>query len=217
MNTVKNPTYPSLLDAAWPSSSEAAKLARNALLALLGAALLTISAKIQIPFWPVPLTMQTFVVLVLGVVYGLRLGSATMVVYLVLGAIGLPVFAGTPEKGIGIGYMQGATGGYLIGFVCAAAMCGWLAERGWDRSWLKAAIAMILGHLLILALGWARLAALIGPAKAYYAGVAPFYTATLLKTALAVAVLPTAWKLLGARRSAPPSADRDSGDPNRSI
>ena len=103
------------------------------LLALVGTLALTVSAKTQIPFWPVPMTMQTFVVLVIGMAYGARLGVATIALYLLEGALGLPVFAGTPEKGVGLAYMMGPTGGYLLGFVAGAWLCGWLAERGFDR------------------------------------------------------------------------------------
>jgi biotin transport system substrate-specific component len=183
---------PTLLEALWPTARPAI---RNITLAFAGTLLLALSAKVHIPFWPVPLTMQTFVVLVLGMAFGWRLGAATMALYLVEGALGLPVFSGTPERGIGLAYMAGPTGGYLAGFVAGAGLCGWLAERGWDRSAWRTAIAMSLGHLAILALGWAWLAALIGPAKAYAAGVAPFYAATIAKTALAVVALPLAWKL----------------------
>jgi biotin transport system substrate-specific component len=182
-----------LVETTWPTATPAA---RNAFLAVAGTILLAISAKVHIPFWPVPLTMQTFVVLVLGMAFGWKLGAATMLLYLAQGAIGLPVFSGTPERGIGLAYMAGPTGGYLAGFVVGAALCGWLAGKGWDRSWWRTAIAMSLGHLVILALGWAWLAALVGPGKAYVLGVAPFYAATVAKTALAVVALPLAWKLI---------------------
>jgi biotin transport system substrate-specific component len=157
---------------------------------------MTLSAKLQIPFWPVPMTLQTFVVLVLGAAYGWKLGAATMLLYLAEGAIGLPVFSGTPERGLGLAYMAGPTGGYLVGFVAGAALCGWLAERGWDRSWWRTAIAMSLGHVVILALGWAWLSVIIGAEKAFAAGVVPFYAATVAKTAMAVLALPLAWKAL---------------------
>ena len=188
-----------LADAVWPVAAGYNRLARNTALVVAGSLLLWLSAKVQIPFWPVPMTMQTFVVLVLGCAYGWKLGTATVLVYLLEGALGLPVFSGTPERGIGIAYMSGPTGGYLAGFVAAAALCGWLAERGWDRTWQDAAIAMLLGHVVILALGWAWLASLVGPARAYAAGVAPFYAATIAKTALAVVALPIAWKLRTSR------------------
>ena len=190
--------YPTLLEALWPHRTGQLAL-RNVALDFVGTVALTASAKVQIPFWPVPMTMQTFVVLVLGAAYGWKLGAATMLLYLVEGALGLPVFAGTPERGVGIAYMTGPTGGYLAGFVAGAALCGWLAQRGWDRSPWRTAAAMSLGHLLILLLGWAWLAQLVGPQKAYAAGVAPFYAATVLKTALAVCALPAAWSALRGR------------------
>ena len=103
---------------------------RQALLVLAGSVLLWISAKVQVPFWPVPMTLQTLAVLGLAAALGRRLGVAAVVLYLMEGALGLPVFAGTPEKGIGLAYMAGPTGGYLAGFVLAAFIVGTLAERG---------------------------------------------------------------------------------------
>ena len=189
---------PTLLEALWPQAGGAAH-ARNAALAVVATLALTLSAKLQIPFWPVPLTLQTLVVLLVGTAFGWKLGSATLLLYLAEGALGMPVFAGTPARGIGLAYMVGPTGGYLAGFVAGAALCGWLAERGWDRSVWRTAVAMTLGHVLILALGWAWLAKLIGPQKAYAAGIAPFYLATLVKTALAVALLPAVWAAVKGR------------------
>ena len=188
---------PTLAKALWPANSVNARVARNVLLALVGTLALTISAKVQIPFWPVPMTMQTFVVLVMGMAYGTRLGVATMALYLLEGALGLPVFAGTPEKGIGLGYMMGPTGGYLLGFVAGAWLCGWLAERGFDRSPVKTLLAMSLGHALIFVCGVAWLAQLIGFEKAFATGVVPFRAATIAKTLLGVATLPLAWKWIG--------------------
>ena len=129
--------------------------------------------------------------------YGTRLGVATMALYLLEGALGLPVFAGTPEKGIGLGYMMGPTGGYLLGFVAGAWLCGWLAERGFDRSPVKTLLAMSLGHALIFVCGVAWLAQLIGFEKAFATGVVPFWAATIAKTLLGVATLPLAWKWIG--------------------
>jgi biotin transport system substrate-specific component len=190
---------PTLLEALSPRLSRPAAAGRDIALALAGSLLLTLSAKLQIPFWPVPMTMQTFVVLVIGMAFGWRLGAATVALYLVEGALGLPVFAGTPERGIGLAYMAGPTGGYLAGFLAAAVLCGRLAERGWDRDPWRTALAMTAGHLLILFLGWAWLATLVGPQKAYLTGVAPFYAATVAKTLLAVVALPFAWKLVRRR------------------
>ncbi len=184
-----------MAEALWPAAAGESRLVRNVLLAFVGTGLLTISAKIQVPIWPVPMTMQTFVVLVLGMAYGWRLGAATILLYIAEGAAGLPVFAG----GAGLPYMMGPTGGYLAGFVVGAAFCGWLAERGWDRSLWRTAVAMAIGHVLIIAFGWTWLSQLVGPEKAYLGGVVPFYMATVYKTALAVAVMPGAWKLIGRR------------------
>jgi biotin transport system substrate-specific component len=185
-----------LASSLWPSSTPSTRVTRNVLLALVGTLLLTVSAKIQIPFWPVPMTMQTYVVLVLGMAFGWRLASATMLLYLAQGALGLPVFAGTPEKGVGLAYMMGPTGGYLVGFVVAAAVVGWLAERGFDRGFARAAIAMTLGHALVFLFGFAWLATLVGADKAWLGGVQPFWAATVFKTVLGLVSLPLAWKLV---------------------
>jgi biotin transport system substrate-specific component len=187
-----------LAEAVWPGESLRPAW-RSVALAVAGSVALAISAKAQVPFWPVPLTLQTFVVLVLGMALGWKLGTATLLLYLAEGALGLPVFAGTPERGIGLAYMAGPTGGYLAGFVAGAALCGSLAERGWDRSVGRTALAMALGHALILLCGWAWLAHLVGAQKAYAAGVAPFYVATVAKTLLAMAALPLAWRVTSSR------------------
>ncbi|MEX0589611.1 MAG: biotin transporter BioY [Xanthobacteraceae bacterium] len=195
---------PTLIEALWPAQDARAqltgKILRGAILAVVGSMLLTLSAKVNVPFYPVPMSMQTFAVLVIGAAYGWRLGTATMLLYLAEGAAGLPVFAGTPEKGIGLAYMLGPTGGYLVGFVAGAAVTGWLCERGWDRSWVLLLAAMAIGHVLIFVFGVAWLANLIGFEKAWAAGVVPFYLATVLKTLLAAAVIKGGWSL--AMRSA---------------
>jgi biotin transport system substrate-specific component len=191
MNTQPGTT---LVSAVWPDSQRRAL--RYAAIALLGTLLLTASAKIQVPFWPVPMTMQTFVVLFLGAALGARLAAATVLLYLVEGAVGLPVFAGTPEKGIGLAYMMGPTGGYLVGFVAAAYLVGWLAEHGWGRSVLRLFVAMLIGHVVIFAFGVLWLAQLIGLEKAWIAGVTPFYAATLFKTALGACLVPALWQLV---------------------
>jgi biotin transport system substrate-specific component len=182
---------PTLADAVW--SPMAGSLAvRATALALIGTALLTVSAKIQVPFWPVPMTMQTFVVLVLGMAYGSRLAGATVLLYLAQGAIGLPVFAG----GGGIAYMAGPTGGYLAGFLLAAVAVGWLAEHGWDRSVPRTLAAMLIGTGIIFACGLAWLSTLIGLPQAFSAGLVPFLLGEAVKVALATAILPFAWRLL---------------------
>jgi len=196
-------TRTTLIAAVWPAHDARAQrvsiILRGVFLAVIGSLLLTLSAKVNVPFYPVPLSMQTFAVLVIGAAYGWRLGAATVLLYLAQGAMGLPVFAGTPEKGIGLAYMLGPTGGYLVGFVVAAALIGWLTERGWDRSFLWLTAAMAIGHVIILAYGMAWLASLIGFDKAWAFGVAPFYLATVLKTLLGAAFIKGAWSLAARR------------------
>ncbi|PHS79665.1 MAG: biotin transporter BioY [Rhodospirillaceae bacterium] len=188
-------TSSTLADAVWPHA-EGKSWARNIILAIVGSLLLTLSAKIQIPFWPVPMTMQTFAVLVIAMAYGPRLGTATILLYLAQGTVGLPVFAGTPEKGIGLAYMAGPTGGYLVGFLTASVCLGYLNTRGWDRSVLTTLVAMTLGTAIIFGFGYGWLTTLIGAEKAWILGVQPFLLGAVLKIALAAAVLPTLWKVL---------------------
>ena len=165
-------------------------------LVLVGSLLLTLSAKVQVPFYPVPMTLQTLVVLLIGVAFGWRMGVATVLAYLAQGAMGLPVFAGTPEKGLGLLYMAGPTGGYLVGFALAAATTGWLAERGLDRSVIGTAIAMVAGNVMIYACGLVWLSTFVGMDKAVTFGMAPFLFGDLLKIALAIVTMPMIWKFL---------------------
>ncbi len=173
----------------WPAR-RSARLARDGALVVGGALALAVSAKVQVPFYPVPMTLQTLVVLALAAAYGARLGAAAVALYLVAGLFGAPVFAGAFA---GPAYMAGPTGGYLAGFLAAAALIGFLAERGWDRSWLRLLTAMTIGHAVIFAFGFAWLAMLVGPDKAFALGVAPFALATVVKTLLAVALVSAAW------------------------
>jgi biotin transport system substrate-specific component len=174
---------------------------RNVALAIGGNLCLWLSAKIQIPFYPVPLTMLTFMVLTIGMAFGWRLGAATIALYLIEGAFGLPVFAGTPEKGIGLAYMLGPTGGYLLGSLPAAVLCGWLAERGWDRNFATTALAMLAGNLVIYGFGLAWLGSVVGWDKPVLAwGLTPFLLGDLTKLALATALLPVAWRFFGRSR-----------------
>lgn len=168
-----------------PAGARDGAILRAVLLALAGSLLLTLSAKLKVPFHPVPMTMQTMVVLMLGVAYGSRLGAATVALYLLQGAAGLPVFADTPERGIGVAYMVGPTGGYLAGFLVAAWVAGTIGKGGIARF----AAAMIVGHAVIFAFGLAWLAAAIGMERAWLVGAAPFMLDTLLKSALGVALL----------------------------
>lgn len=187
-----------LMAAVWPRQPGAA-LARSVTLMVAGVVLLTLSAKLKVPFYPVPMTMQTFMVLLIGAGYGWRLGTATLTLYLATGALGFPVFADTPERGIGLAYMMGPTGGYLLGFAAAAAMAGWLAERGWDRDAGRALALMLAGHALIFAFGISWLARYVGFERAWALGVAPFYLATVLKAALAAAAVRAGWWLQARR------------------
>jgi biotin transport system substrate-specific component len=185
-------THPTLLNAALGGKRGALQ---SVLLAVAGTALLWASAKVQIPFFPVPMTMQTFVVLFLGFALGARLGAATVLLYLAEGALGLPVFAGTPEKGLGLAYMAGPTGGFLAGFVVAAYVTGWFAERGFDRRLVTSAIAAFAGLAAIYALGLSWLGTLIGWDKPVLEfGLYPFLPAETLKLALLAAILPLAWR-----------------------
>lgn len=189
--TLSTVAYPTLISAIWPEE-ESSKLARNVVLAILGTALLTVSAKVQVPFYPVPMTMQTLVVLVIGMAYGWRLGGATVLLYLAEGAVGLPVFA----AGGGYAYLAGPTGGYLAGFLACALAIGWLAERGWDRNPVLSVLAMAIGTVIIFALGLAWLTKLIGFQAAIANGLVPFIYGAIAKLALAAAALPYAWRLV---------------------
>jgi biotin transport system substrate-specific component len=174
-------------------------IVRNLILAIVGSLALWVSAKISIPFWPVPLTMQTLVVLVIGMAFGARLGAATVLLYLAEGAVGLPVFSGTPEKGLGLAYMMSTTGGYLVGFVLAAGAVGFLAERGWDRRPLKTALAMVLGNVLIYVTGLLWLGTIVGWDKPVLAwGLTPFLAGDALKIAAAAVLMPLVWRLVSA-------------------
>ena len=157
-----------------------------------GIAVLAISAHIKIPFYPVPVTMQTLAVLAIGMTYGTRLGGATLLGYLGAGAVGAPVFAG----GAGIAYMMGPTGGYLLGFFVAAVVLGALAERGWTRSIVTTAAAMLLGNIIIYLLGVSWLANLIGTDKAIQLGLLPFLYGDALKLVIAALGVPYLWSKL---------------------
>jgi biotin transport system substrate-specific component len=163
------------------------------LLVVLGTVLLAISAQIQVPFWPVPMTMQTFMVLIIGATYGWRLGAATMIAYILEGVIGLPVFA---QFSAGAHVMVGPTAGYLVGFVAAALVTGYLAERGFGRNLATAAVSFIFGTIVIFALGLAYLASLIGIEGAITHGLMPFILSEPTKVALATLLLPGCWKLV---------------------
>jgi biotin transport system substrate-specific component len=177
--------YISTVAPAWRSRADS-----RVILVALGVALLTLAAKVQVPFWPVPMTLQTFAVLTLAAAYGARLGTTTVLSYVALGAVGAPVFA----TGAGPLYLLGPTGGYLAGFIAASALVGWLADRGAGRSILSALVMFLAGEIVIFCLGAGWLASLIGAGKAISAGVLPFLPGEVLKIALATAVSIVAWK-----------------------
>ena len=174
----------------------AARLATQIFLAVVGTLVLTVSAKTKVVLGPVDISLQTLAVLLIASAFGLRLGVATLLLYMAEGAMGLPVFQGTPEKGLGIAYMLGSTGGYLAGFVVMAAIVGWAADRGWDRNPIKLFGAMLTAEVVMMAMGFAWLALLIGPEKSWHFGVAPFVIGDLIKVALAASLVPAVWSLL---------------------
>ncbi|HZS82495.1 MAG TPA: biotin transporter BioY [Stellaceae bacterium] len=161
-------------------------VARSAVLAIAASLALAVSAKIQVPFWPVPMTMQSLVVLLIGLGYGSRLGAAAILLYLGEGAAGLPVFAGPAA---GPGYFLGPTGGYLVGFLLSAIFVGWLAEQGWGRGLPRLTVTLTAGHILLFIPGVAWLAVLFGWSKAIALGVTPFIAATIVKTLLGIALV----------------------------
>ncbi|MER8798498.1 biotin transporter BioY [Mesorhizobium sp. M0984] len=174
----------------------AARLAGQLLLAIAGSLLLILSAKTKVMLGPVDISMQTLAVFLIAASFGMRLGVATLLLYMAEGALGLPVFQSTPEKGIGIAYMLGSTGGYLAGFVVMAAIVGWAADRGWDRHPIKLFNAMLVAEIVMMAMGFAWLALLIGPEKSWQFGVLPFIVGDLIKVALAASLVPAVWSLL---------------------
>ncbi|TIM50842.1 biotin transporter BioY [Mesorhizobium sp.] len=174
----------------------AARLATQLLLAIVGTLLLTLSAKTRVLLGPVDISMQTLAVFLISAAFGMRLGVATLLLYMAEGAMGLPVFQGTPEKGIGIAYMLGSTGGYLAGFVVMAAIVGWAADRGWDRHPVKLFNAILVAEIVMMAMGFAWLALLIGPEKSWQFGVVPFIVGDLIKVGLAASLVPAVWSLL---------------------
>ena len=159
------------------------KLINLILFALIGTILLAISSKIKIPFYPVPMTMQTFVVLLIGIAFGWKLAVATISLYLFEGIIGIPVFSGTPEKGIGLIYFTGPTMGYLIGFIVAGYIAG---KFVYDNNLLKNFLKLTLATSSIYFLGMLWLGTLIGWEKPIFKlGAQPFLLAELFKILIA--------------------------------
>jgi len=163
---------------------------------VIGFSLLTaLSAQIVIPLGPVPITGQTFAVLLTGALLGSRLGAMAMIAYLIEGASGLPFFAGGAA---GIAHLMGQTGGYLIAFPAAAFITGAFAEQGWDRKYLTAVAAMAAGSVVIIMCGclWFSFLTRTSPLVAFQFTVLKFIPGEIVKIGLAAAVLPTGWKLL---------------------
>ena len=159
------------------------KLIKYAFVALLGSILLAISSKVKIPFYPVPMTMQTLVVIVIGIAFGWKLGLATISLYLFEGILGMPVFSGTPEKGVGLIYFTGPTMGYLIGFLVAVFLAG---KFVYDNNLIKNFLKILLATSFIYLLGIIWLGSLIGWDKPIFKlGVQPFLLAELFKILIA--------------------------------
>src|SRR5215208_3630826 len=169
---------------------------RDLILILLGALFVATLAQVEIPlpFTPVPITGQTLGVLLVGAALGSKRGAASLGTYLVMGIVGLPFFAGRAH---GLAIVIGATGGYLIGFVVAAYVIGWLAERGLERSMRTALIPFLVGTLIIYLCGVSWLAVVLGSlSKAVIAGFIPFLIGDAIKLIAASLLLPAAWKLV---------------------
>ena len=197
---------PTLAGALLPVAGARSAMLRNVALAFAGSLLLVAAAKIKVPFWPVPMTLQTLAVLGLGAAYGARLGAATMALYIAYGLAGLPVFTNTPPVPAGPLYLVGPTGGFLIGFIVAAAIAGWAAQRG--ASLLRLVGGLVLADLALLAIGglWLAFGAQmtggatgVGVAKAFAYGVQPFLLGEALKVGLAACVAGAGWSLIGRR------------------
>ncbi|WP_375255968.1 biotin transporter BioY [Yoonia sp.] len=189
-----------LTEAFGPSQGTALRL-KQAFMVVAGIVALALFAKIKIPMWPVPITMGTFAVLTIGAAYGPRLGLTTILGYLIIGALGFDVFAGSSAEAFGLTYMMGGTGGYLVGYVLATLALGFAARAGWDRSVLMMALAMLIGNALIYLPGLAWLGVLYGwdqPILQW--GLTPFLIGDALKLTLAALLVPAVWKLVGDAR-----------------
>ncbi len=196
-------TQPALAQTVLPFAGN--RTAQEVVLVLAGTALIAIAAKIKVPFYPVPMTLQTLAIMLIAASYGFRLGTVTVIAYLGEGLLGLPVFTNTPPAVAGPLYFLGPTGGFLLGFVALAMVVGYAADRGWDRSTVRLFAAIFAGQVVLFALGFAWLAWFaqvssgatgLGIEKAFAFGVEPFVWAGLLKGALAAFLLPAAWTLL---------------------
>ena len=179
-----------MLDGLMKSSAEKGALTKAAFV-VFGSLLLALSAQFKIPLYPVPITGQTLVVLLIGMTFGARLGGITMAAYLFEGVLGLPVFAGGAS---GIAILMGPTGGYLFGFLLASVTMGYLAERGMGRTAVSTVVAMIIGNCVIYVCGALWLSNFIGFGQAIAAGVLPFLYGDTLKLIIAAVLMPLAWR-----------------------
>ena len=168
-----------------------------------GAALTAVSAQIAVPLWPVPVTGQTLAVLLVGVTLGPVRGGLSMVLYAILGVVGLPVFS---ESSSGWGVIAGPTGGYIIGFIFSAILTGWLAQREWDRKLLRAFVAFLAGSVVTFAFGLPWLATFLGAVGApndlnsvLTAGLYPFILGGVVKSILGAGIITLAWVAVGRR------------------
>ena len=190
-----------MAQAVWPRRADdrTAAWGRDAFLAVAFSLLTALSAQavIPLPFTPVPITGQTFAVLLTGALLGPRLGAMTLALYLLEGGLGLPFFA---HGAAGAARLLGPTGGYLLSYPFAAALVGGLAERGWDRKPVTMLAVMLLGSLVVFALGAGWLAHFVGPSHALTAGVLPFVPGDVVKALLAAGLVPLGWKWIGAKR-----------------
>ncbi len=159
---------------------------------------LAAQAYIPLPFTPVPLSGQTLMVLLTAMLLGGKRGAASIITYIGLGITGVPLFAGGT---LGFARLLGPTGGYLIGFIAAAYLVGYLAEKGWDRHIITTTLAMLIGNALIYLFGLPRLASFVGWNNVLKMGLYPFITGDIIKLIAAVLILPSGWKLLGLNKN----------------
>lgn len=182
-----------------PVQGEMAVRLRQLLLLVAGVAALALAAKVSVPMWPspVPITLGTLAVLSIGAAYGPGLGLATILAYMIVGALGFDVFAGTGGEVNGLAYMLGGTGGYLLGYVLAVIALGWAARAGWDRSVLRMAGAMLVGNALIYVPGLLWLHQMTtGWAQTLDWGLTPYLIGDALKLGLAALLFPAVWRLV---------------------
>lgn len=198
-------TTPNTLLGLYQPKGDVAKLASNFAIVVLGTLLITICAKINVPVWPVPVTLQGFAIAALAAAFGFRIGVATVALYLLEGAMGLPVFA----TGGGLAYIAGPTGGFLIGFLVMAAIIGFAADRGASGKPLALFGAMLVADAVLFALGFAWLMTMAGQAQwidqtnvvasAFSKAVQPFIVWDILKMALAALTVTGAWNVMSKR------------------